>query len=138
MALSVVACDREDEKMSNNGHGTESLAVLGAELELEFPPSARLLGVLRSPGGMDDAVRVKLEVDPSELPMLLGQTHIEAEAFAQGTGGLLGPDKDFWDPHQAASVRTGQAKRAGGRVLNVGIDDSRAGSAVIYLVEHGT
>lgn len=136
--LGIVACEKAEEKMSGNGQPTESLAALSAELELQFPPSARLVGVHRSRGGMDDAVRVKLELAASELPLLLTQTKIDVESFEPGTGGLLGPDQDFWDPHHAPALRTGQGKRAGGRVLNMGIDDSHASSTVIYLVEHGT
>jgi hypothetical protein len=87
---------------------------------------------------MDDIVRVKLEMASRELPSLVEQTQIDPAAFYPGTRGLLGSDKDFWDPHQAPALRTGQAKRPDARALNLGIDDSRPDVAVVYLVEHGT
>jgi hypothetical protein len=136
--LGFVACNTGERESRNKTEPVESLGALGVELKLRFPPSARLVGVDRSPGGMDDAVRVKLEVAAAELPSLLAQTQIDAESFEPGTGGLFGPDQDFWDPHQSVALRSGQARREGGRVLNVGIDDRRAGSAVVYIVEHGT
>jgi len=69
---------------------------------------------------------------------VIAQTQIDPASFAPGTAGLLGSDKDFWDPHQAPALRTGQAKRPDARALNLGIDDSRPAVAVVYLVEHGT
>jgi hypothetical protein len=136
--LGAMGCKDGGTRMNANPEPTESLAALGKELDLVFPPSARLIGVRRSPGGMDDAVRVKLELSTAELPSLLTQTKIETASFRPGARGMLGPDGDFWDPHASASLRTGQDERAGGRVLNVGVDESREGVAVLYLVEHGT
>src|SRR4051812_44611042 len=86
---SAIGCNTGGANMAN-GSG-ESLAALSAELKLQFPSSTRLIGVHRSPGGMDDAVRVKLELSTGELPFLLSQTQIETEAFERGTGGLMGP-----------------------------------------------
>ena len=87
---------------------------------------------------MDDLVQVKLEMAREDVPSLVQQTHIDPASFYPGTGGLMGPDQEFWDPHQAPALRTGQAERPGARALNLGIDDSRPGAAVVYLVEHGT
>ena len=136
--LGAIGCKDGETRMNANAEPTESLAALGKELDLVFPPSTRLIGVRRSPGGMDDAIRVKLELSPAELPSLLTQTKIAAESFRPGTRGMLGSDGDFWDPHASASIETGQVKRADGRVLNVGVDEGREGVAVLYVVEHGT
>jgi hypothetical protein len=87
---------------------------------------------------MDDAIQVKVEVPAAELPALLRQTQIGAEYFRPGARGLLGPDDDFWDPHQANALRTGQAKRPEGRALNVGIAEGRQGVAVLYIMLHET
>ena len=121
-----------------NTRATESLVQLSAEVGLTLPPSTHVLGVRRISGGMDDALKLKIELPASALPTLLNQTGIPAESFEPGTGGLLGPDREFWDPHQAPALRTGQAKRAGGRVLNVGVDDSRPGLAVLFIMVHET
>jgi hypothetical protein len=87
---------------------------------------------------MDDIVHIKLELAPEDVDSLIAQSKIDPASFAPGTGGLLGPDKDFWDPHRAPKLRTAQAHRPDARALNLGIDDSRAAVAVVYLVEHGT
>ena len=135
--LGVLACNTPDRGGQPHDQPVESLAALSAELSLQFPASTRLIGVRRS-HGMDDIVRVKLEMASRELPFLVAQTQIDPAAFYPGTRGLLGSDKDFWDPHQAPAIRTGQAKRPDARALNLGIDDSQPDVAVVYLVEHGT
>jgi hypothetical protein len=123
--------------MNAKNEAPESLSKLSQELGLEFPPSTRVLGVLRS-NGMDDAVRIKLEMSASEFPSFLDRTQIERAALRPGTRGMLGPDKDFWDPHQSQSLRTGQVARPNARSLNLGFDDSRGDVVVAYLMEHGT
>jgi hypothetical protein len=124
--------------MGSRDQPTETLAQLGAELKLTFPPSARVVGVHRSPGGMDDAVRIKLEMAKDDLAPFLAQTQVDLQSFRPGTRGMLGADRDFWDPHRAKGLRTAQLQRAGARALNVGVDDSGERSAVLYIVEHGT
>lgn len=135
--LGVFACNTQERAPPSDSQPVETLAALSTELRLQFPPSTRLIGVRRS-HGMDDIVRVKLEMASGELPWLVAQTQIDPGAFYPGTRGLLGSDKDFWNPHQAPALRTGQAKRPDARALNLGIDDSRPDVAVVYLVEHGT
>lgn len=136
-ALAVLACNTREPQRNGESAPPESLAALGTELNLRFPPSTRLIGVRRE-NGMDDIVQVKLEMAREDVALLVEQTHIDPASFYPGTGGLMGPDQEFWDPHQAPALRTGQADRPGGRALNLGIDDSRPGAAVVYVVEHGT
>jgi hypothetical protein len=135
--LGLLACNTEASRRQDPAPPVESLASLGTELNIQFPHSTRLIGVRRS-YGMDDIVRIKLELAPEDLDSLIAQTQIDPASFAPGTGGLLGSDKDFWDPHRAPALRTAQAKRPDARALNLGIDDSRPAVAVVYLVEHGT
>ena len=134
---SVLACNTGEPAQHRESPRPESLAALGKELNLQFPASTRVIGVRRA-NGMDDIVRVKLEMASSDLPSLIAQTHIDPASFYPGTRGLMGSDKGFWDPNHAPALRTGQVKRPDARALNVGVDDSRPDVAVVYLVEHGT
>jgi hypothetical protein len=136
-ALGCKASNSGKEEMTASDEAPESLSQLSQALGLEFPPSARLIGVLRS-NGMDDAVRVKLEIATQEFPDFLARTQMDVASFRPGTRGMLGQDKGFWDPHQSKSLRTGQVARPTARSLNLGIDDSRADRVVVYLMEHGT
>jgi hypothetical protein len=135
--LGCQASESREGRLSARNEAPESLSQLSQELGLQFPPSTRVLGVLRS-NGMDDAVRVKLEVAASEFPSFFERTQINGAGLRPGTRGMLGPDKDFWDPHQSQSLRTGQVARPNGRFLNLGFDDSRGDSVIAYLMEHGT
>lgn len=136
--LSAAQCRNTEQPAASRDQPTESLTQLGAELNLTFPPSARVLGVHRSPGGMDDAVRIKLEIAKDDLAAFLAQTQVDLQSFRPGTRGMLGADRDSWDPHQAKGLRTAQVQRAGARSLNVGVDDSGERLAILYIVEHGT
>lgn len=135
--LGILACNTTASGGPGTTQPVESLAALGVELNLQFPPSTPLIGVRRS-HGMDDIVRVKLEMDPGDLASLIERAQIDPASFHPGAGGLLGSDNDFWDPHHAPALRTAQAKRPEARALNLGIDDSPPGLVVVYLVEHGT
>jgi hypothetical protein len=113
----VTGCEREEPSMTSN-RPADSLAQLGAELDLQLLFSARVAGVRRISGGVGGALKVKVELPGAELPALLEQIGIEPESFELGTGGLLGPDREFWNPHQAPALRTGQTKRAAARAAS--------------------
>ena len=87
---------------------------------------------------MDDMTAVKVVLPSSELAVFLATTPVKAEAFADGSGGLLGPDDGWWEPGKAAHLRTGQASLPGARYLNIGVADGGVGQAVVYVVNHGT
>jgi hypothetical protein len=55
-----------------------------------------------------------------------------------GTGGFLGQDKAWWDPHGALGLRTGQVERQAGVYLNIGVDDSNPNAVSVYIAQHGT
>jgi hypothetical protein len=136
--LAGFAACRHGERTVSDDRLAESIDALSAEVGLKFSPSTHLLGVHRMTRGIDDAIQAKVELPMAELPALLSQTQIDAESFEPGTGGLLGPDDEFWDPHKASSIRTGQGKRPDGRVINVGIDEGKPGVAVVYIMVHET
>jgi hypothetical protein len=103
---------------------------------LTFPPSARLVGQHRE-AGMDDYLQFKVEIEAADLPAFEASSPIPKQAMEPGEGGLMGPDHDFWDPHRATTLRTGQKSLPDARALNVGIAES--GSKVaLYVVNHGT
>lgn len=68
----------------------------------------------------------------------LAKTPIDPSAMRPGTGGFLGSDVDFWDPHKAQGLKTRQARTAKGRVLSVGVDQSRPDVVILYIMEFGT
>jgi len=113
-----------------------TLAELGTEVGLAFPPSSRLLGVSRE-NGMDDLVMFKVELPRRDLASFLATCPVPADEFEEGSAGLLGPDQGFWDPSKALHLRTGQIVRHA-RATNVGVDDGRPEIAILYIVDHGT
>jgi hypothetical protein len=120
------------EKVAPPGNLTD----LAHEVGLTFPPSARLIGQDRE-AGMDDYLQFKVEIDVSDLTAFEASSPIPAQAMEPGAGGRMGPDHDFWDPHRAASLRTGQKSLPGARVLNIGIAES-GNEVALYIVNHGT
>ena len=99
-----VAC--RDRKTAMDGREpTASLNDLAHELKLTFPPTTRLIGVLRDQG-MDDRARVKVEMNAADVPAFLGATPIESTSFRPGPRGRLGEDSGFWNPNHASKLRT--------------------------------
>jgi hypothetical protein len=132
-----LGCNKGGKSMNANHEASESISVLGKELGLAFPPSTRIVGVRRE-SGIDDMVQAKLEIGKEEFPGFFAKTPIDRSAMRPGTGGFLGSDVDFWDPHKSPALKTGQAQRAGQRALNIGVDESRAVAVVVYVMQYGT
>lgn len=122
--------------MQANHQSSPSIPELNKELGLSLPAGAKIVGVRRE-SGIDDAVQAKVEIRKTELAGFIAKTPIDPEAMRPGTAGFLGADLDFWDPHKASALRTGQAKTPNGRVLSIGVDESRADIAVLYIMQHG-
>ena len=116
---------------------SESVTDLGRELHVTFPPSTRVIGVERE-NGMDDLVRAKVQIAEGDWSQFLGTTPIKSDSFRPGPRGFLGQDHGFWDPHQAAGLRSAQAILPGQRALNVGVTTPSDGKLTLYIVNHGT
>ncbi len=84
---------------------------------------------------MDGYLGIKVETPRAALAGFLASTPIPEERYADGEGGLLGPDgRGYWDPHRQPKLGTGQAQLPGARALNIGCDDSRPGIALVFVV----
>jgi hypothetical protein len=81
---------RQGEARQGKNEASESLSKLSMELGLRFPPSTRLIGVPRSIG-MDDAVRVKLEIAATEFPLSWSRRELMAPAFARELAACSAP-----------------------------------------------
>ncbi len=137
VAALICACKTRGDQMTDSRTTTTTLADLAPELGLRFSPATRLLLVDRQ-SGIDDLLRVKVEMPSSDWPSFLASSPVKPEAFRAGARGMLGSDKGDWDPHAAKQLRTGQAIVHNNRALNLGVDDGRAGAVVVYIVSHGT
>ena len=132
-----LGCNKGCKDMNAHHEASESLSVLGQELGLDFPPSTRVVGIRRE-SGIDDAVQAKLEMGKEEFAGFFAKTPVDRSSMRPGTGGFLGSDVDFWDPHKAPALKTGQAQRSGRRSLNIGVDESRAEVVVVYIMQYRT
>lgn len=133
LAAAPLALACREHRASDRSQPLESA---GREVAVDFPPSARLIGVHRE-RGMDELIAAKVEMPAADWPGFLEGIPMDPKLFEPGEGGLLGPDEDFWDPHQAKSLHTSQAQLPGNRTLNLGYDDSRGNVIVVYVVNHG-
>ncbi|HET9953360.1 MAG TPA: hypothetical protein VFQ61_02590 [Polyangiaceae bacterium] len=137
LAVGALHCSKGTKSMSSTTKPAESLPALSTELGLSFPASTRLIGVRRE-AGIDDAVQAKLEMSSADVPAFLASTPLDVSAMRSGTRGFLGADVDFWDPHKASALKTGQGMLPAGKALNIGVDESRGTIAVVYVMRHGT
>lgn len=133
-SLTASGC-RNKETVLNRTTEADSLGDLSRELKLTFPPSTRLIGVDREQG-MDDRVRVKVEMNPADVETFIAQIAAEPSSFRPGARGRLGMDKGFWDPGKASKLRTWSGPREH-RVLNIGIDETRTDVTCLFILDHG-
>ena len=137
---SAAAC-RDTEVTRNQPMTTSSSTTDIAELTratgLELPKAARLVGVEREDRG-EAHLRAKLIMSRDEWAAFSAKLPIPNDLMEPGTGGFLGQDQDWWDPHAARELRTGQIQRQPGVYLNVGVDDSNPSAVSVYIVQHGT
>ena len=112
-----------------------SVDELSARLGVRLPEGTRVLGV-DSETGIDDLVRAKVEISKAHLTSFLATTAIPR--FEQVDADILGPDREFWDPHKASNLRVGDVQLPNARFLVVAIDEGRPQVAVLYLINHGT
>ena len=114
-----------------------SLAELASDTGLDFPSTARVVGIERQELG-EGHVRAKLVMSANEWALFSTKIPIANEAMDSGTGGFLGQDRGWWDPHAARRLRTGQVQRLPGVYLNIGVDDSDPTAVSVYILQHGT
>jgi hypothetical protein len=131
-----LCCSAKGKKAMTAKEPTE-LETLGRDLGLSFPEGTTVVGIERQEG-MDDMLRAKLQMSAEAARRFLEHAPVRSDAFRPGVRGLLGADKDWWDPHQAKRLRSGQANLDGARVLNIGVDEARPDAVVVYIVNHGT
>jgi hypothetical protein len=126
---STLACFRDsgDESMSAD--------TIVSQLGLSIPPGTRILGASKS-NEREGLVRAKLEIPATQVASFMASANIQA--LEEAGPDLLGPDKDFWDPHQAGPLRSGDAALPGARFLLVAVEERNTEKAIVYLMVHGT
>ena len=107
---------------------------IGTRLGVTLPAGTRVVG-FDSEAGIDSMFRAKLEMSGEQLETFIAGTNVAR--FEAGDADLLGPDRDYWDPHRAKKLRIGEVELPQARFLVVAIDDSQP-TAVVYVMNHGT
>jgi hypothetical protein len=134
------ACGSSKEKTMSDPVASDSVEqreALAKELGIDIPAGAQVLGIERQREG-DALLRAKLQLKAADWSALLKSSSVDPQGMSPGTGGLLGPDHGWWDPHASKHLRTGQAQVAPGTYLNLGFDDSNADAVTVFIVKHGT
>lgn len=136
-----IAC-KETTKIVKGGttvvNASADIEALSRELGLKIPNTSRIVGVKRE-RGIDDAVFAKFEMSRSDWGALQLRPPLSGADFDKAGKAYLPTDEGWWDPNHAEGVRAAQIEIEGGRVLDVGIDDTHGGDlVVVYVVNHGT
>lgn len=125
------------EKPKAMTESLNDLAELQRELQLKIPPGVRVVGIKKTQGG-EYHVRAKLLMSRAQWQEFLKNSPVPVDGMDLGTGGFLGQDGGWWDPHAAKALRTGQAQRDQGRFINIGFDDSAPDDVSVYVVHHSS
>lgn len=116
---------------------TNSLADLATRTGLTIPATAQLVGIESEDRG-EQYLRAKLVLNAADWSAFAHRMPVARDSMDPGTGGFLGQDQAWWDPHAARGLRTGQVERQAGVYLNIGVDDSNPNAVSVYIVQHGT
>jgi hypothetical protein len=115
----------------------DRLRAIGSKIGLTFPASARLLDT-NSERGLDDSVRVEVEMSAADYDAFIAASPLAGESFMAEKRFLLGKNAGDWDPESPASLATAQVRLPNASVINLGADRSRAGVVVAYIFWHET
>jgi hypothetical protein len=141
VASASTACREHQQTTGSQSMSAPSasnqLADLATRTGLTIPPTAQLIGIEDEDRG-EQYLRAKLVLNATDWSVFSSQMPVAEDSMDRGTGGFLGQDKAWWDPHAAQGLRTGQAERKPGTYLNIGIDDSDPDAVSVYIVQHGT
>lgn len=141
IASGALACQQEQRNGVRQNMSvpaaSQRLADLCAKTGLFVPPSAQLVGVEEDDRG-EQYLRAKLVLSASEWAAFSERIPVPRDAMDRGTGGFLGQDNAWWDPHTAEGLETGQVEREAGVYLNIGVDESNPNAVSLYIVQHGT
>lgn len=116
---------------------SNALADLSTKTGLTIPPTAKLVGI-EEEGRGEQHLRAKLVLNAADWSTFSHRMPVARDSMDRGTGGFLGQDRAWWDPHAARGLRTGQVERQAGLYLNIGVDDSNPDAVSVYIVQHGT
>lgn len=120
---------------AGNHQSATDIDALGKQLGLQLPPGTQVVGV-ETESGIDDAVFAKLRIPTTRSAEFLKSCGVTR--FESGAADLLGPDRGFWDPHQAKALKVGDVMLQSARGLVIGVDDAPVDALVVYVMNHGT
>lgn len=115
----------------------KELAELAKQMQVVFPPKTHPLGI-RKLIGLDDAVFLKIEFSQDEWLQFLKTSPIQASDLSDAKRFFLGEDQGWWDPSQPTKLPTAQALLPEGKILNLGVDQSKSDLVIVYLMWHST
>jgi hypothetical protein len=109
----------------------EKLPQLAQKVGLHFPADATLIGAHHE-RGIDELVRLKVEVPESELESFLRGLPFSKGDARPGKDAHFGPDRDFWDPNQSSFERFYEG-RVAERSMRLGISHAKSGRIIVYV-----
>lgn len=137
--LSIAGCQgRSSTEPVVPMNQNEQLALLSTEVGLEFPPDTKILGMRDDQSGLDGAVFAKLQLEAGQWDALLSASPFVNEPFEDTKRYLLGPEDGWWDPKTPSLLPTASLNLPGGKVLNLGVDQSDSDVTTLYVFCHET
>lgn len=138
VSVVYLACNTEGSRMRRVESQPSDVDVdkVGKQLGLQLPSGTQVVGMETESGGPDGAIFVKLQVPGAHSEQFIRNCGVTR--FESGLADLLGPDRGFWDPHQAKTLKVGDVPVHSTRAMVIGLDDSRTDALVVYVVNHGT
>ncbi len=139
LTLSIAGCEgRSNTESVVPMNQNEQLAQLSTKVGLPFPADTKILGIRYDQSGPDGIVFAKLQLEAGQWDAFLATSPFVDEPFEDTKRYVLGPEDGWWDPKTPSLLPTANVNLPGGKVLNLGVDQSDNGVATLYLLYHET
>ncbi len=137
LALILFGCKPQGQTSINTSSPQHTnLAALSKRIGVPLPESTRVIGVEHQQG-KDDMIRAKLEMPRADLEAIGSALPIDPSKLRPGVG-RLGIDRNFWNPSEYQDLRSGSVVLEGARGFHLGVAYLADGTAVVFIMSHGT
>ena len=134
--MKFMSCENHRRELSDPNAVKQKLKKYGHLMDIEFPPSARLIN-FKEYYGIDYAVCLKIRIDKKDLQNFLTNSPFANEILAEPKDnpipdiGFVGPS--WWNTKSVKKWKSGQIRLPNLSYLNIFLDLDHTDKIIIYL-----
>ena len=123
-----------DKEYSEKEITKEMLLKIGEAMQITFPESTRPLNVYNEISGPDDALYLKVEIDPKDLDALISKSPFATAEFRTDETRLQSSySRKWWNPDDVKNFKSSWVRLPDYNILTILIDLDNAQKPIVYL-----